>query len=405
MAARCLTRCYVNGRWFSARLSHRTLSSYLGRQQSPVSPTRLSNFHSDYCRKCTILPPPRCLVWQLTRRELNSSAADPEDEAPVQITCSGCGSELQFSNPTKPGFIPREKMLQAQAATKEGEREREMLEETVVADDEDVGERAGQTGLICKRCFSLKHYNTALDVTLGPSDYLQHLSHLRQQRALLLLVVDVVDFPTSLFPNLNSLVSPDSRVLVVANKVDLLPREVDGQFWRRLESMILEECRGSSLSGCEVTGVVFTSVKSGEGLGRLSEAVAEGWGNRGDVYLLGCTNVGKSSLFNSLLQSLCGVMSVQSGVPGEPPTPTVSHWPGTTLGVLKFPLLSVGRRRRLLAQQARADRDIGLKGGERGLLMVPDVTSDRGVGPGTEAAQNRFWFHDTPGAVNDAQVG
>ena len=32
------------------------------------------------------------------------------------------------------------------------------------------------------------------------------------------------------------------------------------------------------------------------------------------------------------------------------PRATISQWPGTTLGLLSFPIMSVGKRRRLMAQ-------------------------------------------------------
>jgi ribosome biogenesis GTPase A len=51
----------------------------------------------------------------------------------------------------------------------------------------------------------------------------------------------------------------------------------------------------------------------------------------GDVYLLGCTNVGKSTLFNALLQSdYCKVKAVDLIQRA-----TTSPWPGTTLNLLK----------------------------------------------------------------------
>ena len=253
--------------------------------------------------------------------------------------------------------------------------------------------------LTCKRCFSLKHYNTALNVTLQADDYLRHLSHLCDKRALILLVVDVIDFPGSLFPSLHTLISTTSRVLVVANKIDLLPKDTN---MNRLKGSILDECEHSGLDGSNVSGVVFTSVRSGEGLDNLATSVLEKWGNRGDVYLLGCTNVGKSSLFNHLLQTLCGArpgeLDVDCGLGA--PAATISHWPGTTLGLLSFPIMSVGKRKRLLAQQLRA-RGVGLQGGEG--EREPTLASLRQQGM-KEPPQNRFWLHDTPGAINEAQV-
>ena len=54
----------------------------------------------------------------------------------------------------------------------------------------------------------------------------------------------------------------------------------------------------------------------------------------GDVYLIGCTNVGKSSLFNALIQSdYCKVQAVDLMQRA-----TTSPWPGTTLNLLKFPI-------------------------------------------------------------------
>lgn len=51
----------------------------------------------------------------------------------------------------------------------------------------------------------------------------------------------------------------------------------------------------------------------------------------GDVYLIGCTNVGKSSLFNALLHSdFCKTEAIDLIQRA-----TVSPWPGTTLNLLK----------------------------------------------------------------------
>lgn len=52
--------------------------------------------------------------------------------------------------------------------------------------------------------------------------------------------------------------------------------------------------------------------------------------------MIGCTNVGKSSLFNALLQSdYCKVQAVDLVQRA-----TTSPWPGTTLNLLKFPILN-----------------------------------------------------------------
>lgn len=61
----------------------------------------------------------------------------------------------------------------------------------------------------------------------------------------------------------------------------------------------------------------------------------------GDVFLIGCTNVGKSSLFNDLLHSdYCKVQAVDLVQRA-----TISPWPGTTLNLLKFPILNPSKWR------------------------------------------------------------
>lgn len=67
----------------------------------------------------------------------------------------------------------------------------------------------------------------------------------------------------------------------------------------------------------------------------------------GDVYLIGCTNAGKSTLFNTLLQSdFCKSQAVDLIQRA-----TTSPWPGTTLNLLKFPILRPNSSRVTLRTQ------------------------------------------------------
>lgn len=262
--------------------------------------------------------------------------------------CPGCGVLLQSQDPDKPGYLP----------------------------DRDMK--------VCQRCFRLTHYNDALHVTVSTQDYVRMLSELKAKRALILLMVDVLDFPSSLFPNLSELLSYRSIVLIIGNKADLLSDAEKGEVWTKYSEFIVTEAKRSSLQGCKIKGVHFISAKTGQGMDKLIDYIMKDWGNRGDIYLLGCTNVGKSSLFNQLMKLICGSDKLDHTSPA-----TISRWPGTTLNLLKFPLVSVRKWFRLNAQKEQAAK-LGYK-------------PEHGRG-GYIPPTNRHWVHDTPGAVNDNQV-
>ena len=365
-------------------------------------------------------------LWKSYCRVPNDEALDAivgEHQSP---TCSGCGASFQIADSSKPGYIPKPKFIELQ-------KELELCDGQHLEEAENRNTSSAVTEkslVVCNRCFSLKHYNTALDITLKRDDYLHHLSHLKDKRALILLIVDVTDFPGSLFPDLNTLIPPTNPVVIVANKTDLLPKGLQAQFWKEFESMITTECLRSILVGCNISEVHFVSAKTGRGIEELTEAILGKWGNRGDVYLLGCTNVGKSTLFNSLLVTLCGArpgdLTAESNI-GITPAATISQWPGTTLGLLSFPIMSMGKRRRRFAQARRRelagsaeevdidavfDEEVITKKKARQLSKNQDILDEIGLHRKPSEPkehehpppQNRFWLHDTPGAINDEQV-
>ena len=116
----------------------------------------------------------------------SGSQMDKPQPGKVQL-CKGCGVRLQSKEPNKLGYVPS-------------------LEK-----------------IVCQRCFHLTHYEDALHVTLSSEEYLNSLSDLISKRALVLLMVDVLDFPSSLFPNISQLISRRSEVMIIGNKADLLP--------------------------------------------------------------------------------------------------------------------------------------------------------------------------------------
>lgn len=325
----------------------------------------------------------------------------------LKYNCSGCGAVLQSTHPKRRGYIVKEKLDEwlrlasnpnkiltgddevdhMEIGKDENMMNSEESEEMSMFEGEDAGEDYDSdtedffpetfdvskeesndvSAFICSRCFALKHYNSALNITLESDDYLKHLSSLKKKRALIILMLDVTDFPCCVFPNLRSLLSHDCSVLIVVNKIDLFPRNLKEKFWSKLRTHVITECK-ASFGSPRIAGVRFISVTRGIGTTELSEEIVRKWGTRGDIYLMGCTNVGKSSLFNKLLLHLCGSRPGELNADSNllAPKATISQWPGTTLGLLSFPLMSVGKRRRLLEQQQRREWEIAV--GIRGTL-------------------------------------
>ena len=384
----------------------------------------------------------------------DKAKAVEEDEAYKDLPlgkCSGCGTDLQTSDSKKIGFVPQQllNLPEEQAPLKESDNQKSRIllqdddlndpddddddddggESYLIEDDEWKDGLKARKPLVCQRCFHLINYNKALHATVTEEEYWKHLRPLRAswKKALILLVVDVVDFPTNLLPNLDQMLPPGFPVVIVANKKDLLPDQ-DEKVLKRFRRHIIDVATQKSLSGCDVRGLHFVSAKTGEGIDSLSRNVINLWEKKGDIYLLGCTNVGKSTLFNQLLQSLCGCRPGVLNTSGTAcsPLPTISRLPGTTLGLLSFPLLSSGKRRRLVTQQkksffSRDDEDFGAESD----YMEDDFFREESVddeldeiltsigystgrpkedSKGYSPPLNRFWLHDTPGAVNGNQI-
>ncbi|XP_010150107.1 PREDICTED: nitric oxide-associated protein 1, partial [Eurypyga helias] len=110
--------------------------------------------------------------------------------------------------------------------------------------------------------------------------------------------------------------------------------------------------------GASLVDVRLVSAKTGFGLEGLVSRLQHSWKCAGDVYLLGATNSGKSTLFNTLLCSDYCKSRALDAVDRA----TVSPWPGTTLNLLKFPIINptcdrIFRRQERLKEEATKTED------------------------------------------------
>ncbi|NXF92565.1 NOA1 protein, partial [Eubucco bourcierii] len=264
---------------------------------------------------------------------------------PSGVSCSGCGAELQCCDSEAPGFMPAEKYRSLS--------------------DGPSGVK-GLRNAVCQRCWLLCHHGQALGLRLPPEQHRLVVSAALRRPLrhgygpLLLYILDLLELPDPVLPQLQGLMSPDvpaAGLLVVGNKVDLLPADAPGHLGR-LRERLTAACTQAGLREFPLVDVRLVSAKTGFGLEGLISRLQRSWKCAGDVYLLGATNSGKSTLFNSLLHSdYC-----KSRAPDVVNRATVSPWPGTTLNLLKFPIINptcdrIFRRQERLKEEAKKTED------------------------------------------------
>jgi len=203
-------------------------------------------------------------------------------------SCAGCGVTLQTENAEKPGFLP-EASLQ-------------------------------RDPVICQRCFRIKHYNEASSVALDQDDFLRLLGSIGTTNSLVVHIVDLYDFEGSLISGLQRFVG-NNPVLLVVNKIDLLPK---GMNVNRIRNWVQ---RAAKAQGLRTVDVIMCSAKRNMGFEHVIEALEQHRGDR-DIYVVGATNVGKSTLINRLIRDYSNMEREL----------TTSRYPGTTLDAVYIPL-------------------------------------------------------------------
>ncbi len=210
------------------------------------------------------------------------------------IICIGCGSKLQADDPKKAGYLPASALKKAQ--------------ENENAD------------VYCQRCFKLRHYNEIMPVDLDNDEFLALLNSLASKKALIVNVVDLFDFSNSLLSSLKRFVGQNDFILV-GNKFDLFPlnsRKGKIKDWMRQEA---------NRMGLYPKEIFLISAARQKYLDDLIAYLNDASKDR-DVYFVGMTNVGKSTLINAIIDKMGNIKDLI----------TTSRFPGTTLDQIKIPL-------------------------------------------------------------------
>jgi ribosome biogenesis GTPase A len=203
--------------------------------------------------------------------------------------CRGCGVVIQSVAPDKPGYVP------------------------------EIQKQKGQ--LICQRCYRITHYGEVGTVHPEPQKIKQSITKAISLSDLLIIVADFADLAGSL-PVWSGFLAGKPYILII-NKIDLLPL-------RTKQPEILEYAKQYlKNAGWETPrDVIVTSGLKGGGVDILARRMGKEVAPGAKVAILGVTNVGKSSLVKRLLM-----------LEGSPSAPTVSKFPGTTMGLSNWSIL------------------------------------------------------------------
>lgn len=210
------------------------------------------------------------------------------------IICIGCGATLQADDPKKAGYLPASALKKVQT----GENE----------------------NVYCQRCFRLRHYNEIMPVSLNNDDFLALMNSLASKKALVVNVVDLFDFSNSLLSSLKRFVGQNDFILV-GNKFDLFPlnsRQSRIKDWMRQEA---------NRVGLKPKKIFLISAARQKYLDDLISYLDKASKDR-DIYFVGMTNVGKSTLINAIIDKMGDIKDVI----------TTSRFPGTTLDRIEIPL-------------------------------------------------------------------
>ena len=165
----------------------------------------------------------------------------------------------------------------------------------------------------CMRCFKVKNYGETSNVSKTSDDYIDILKSISNSRDLVLYVVDILNIKEDL-NEIKEYLKND--IVLVLNKKDLLPRSVKDD---KIINYLKERY--------EFLDIIIVSSMNNYNLDLLMSKINK-YKKSNNVYIVGETNAGKSSLINKIVGNYTDKI----------PLLTVSNMPETTLEKIKIKL-------------------------------------------------------------------
>ncbi|KAN0009447.1 hypothetical protein ACTFIU_006742 [Dictyostelium citrinum] len=280
--------------------------------------------------------------------------------------CTGCGSTLQTTSSKEPGYLP-ESIAIKHIEQLNDEKNEEIENKKPIEEQDKSGEeyfnsfylnkkKINDQKKVCQRCHILKNYGRVAPITIPIEKFKHNLSQLRDLNCLVVKVVDLMDFNGTFIEDFREVIGTNP-VIVVGNKMDLLPDDIHKD---RIEQWIRAEAKKRGLN--HISHVKLLSSTSGDGMKQFIIELEKLRKSR-DVFIVGCSNVGKSTFVNTLIKEYNNRVEfttnekLEAKKSSEPLTIqeqkdldrekllkslqskiTTSVLPGTTLNLLSLPL-------------------------------------------------------------------
>lgn len=160
---------------------------------------------------------------------------------------------------------------------------------------------------LCERCFRLKNYGNYQSVTLNNIDYKKIINNI-PTTSLVVYVVSLLNFNLDFINDFNN-------YMIVLTKKDLLPKTVKDEKLLKYVKNKVNNC----------LDIEIVSANKNCSIDKLYNKIKE-YGKNKDIYFVGMTNSGKSTLINTFIKNYTN----------ETPKITTSIYPSTTLNKINI---------------------------------------------------------------------